>query len=138
MFWYYWILLSVICLIIESFTTQFIFIWFAISSLFASFASVVGLSNISQLIIFVIVGMLLLILLRTRLYQKFNGQKHATNSDALIGQKATIIKTADDELRAHVAGMDWKVRSETGKLGPGQIVTIKAIQGVTLIVVSED
>lgn len=134
MAWYLWIFIAILCIIIESFSTQFILVWFSISSLAASIASYLKFNINIQLLIFIILGLILLIIFRTKLAKKIQKSFVPTNSDSLIGQTAYISKINNHNLRVTIHGIDWKANCDDSNLEINQSVKIVDIQGVTLIV----
>lgn len=133
--WLTWLSIAVILIIIEYFTTQFIFIWFAIGALLNAILSVWHISLVVQMIVLFVTGLILLFILRPIFVKRLSPKKEATNSDQLIGKTITLSHDLPSgHGRLSIDGMDWKVQADT-PLHHGDIVQVTAIQGVTLKIV---
>ncbi len=137
---YFWIILCVILVIIEFLTLQFVSIWFAGGALIA-FISSFFLPFKSQIIVFAVYSIILLIC-TIPFVKKMKTQKHIpTNIDMNIGKDVIIIERVDKKKntgRANLNGVNWIAVSEDGKIiEKGETAIIKEIKGATLIVGKE-
>ena len=135
----YWLLLSIGLIVIELFTMSLTTIWFAGGAIVTFFASLLGASVQMQWGIFIIISLILLILTRPVAMKLLKGRTTKTNVDAIIGTRALVTETIDNEKSTgavRVNGQIWTARSEI----PNQIlhkdewVSVQKVQGVKLIV----
>ncbi len=133
-----WIVLAAVFAIVEACTVQLVSIWFTIGALASLIAETLNASEAVQFVIFAAVSVLTLILTRP-FVKKFSSSKiQPTNVDMHIGQEAVVtqdINNINATGTAKIKGIEWTARSVDGTQIPkGEIVTIKAIEGVKLIV----
>ena len=134
----FWIILAAVLVVIEGSTVQLVCIWFAIGSLFAMFAAMLGLQLWAQLLIFLVSSVAVLIVGRPFLAKKLSVRRESTNADRVIGQQGLVLETIDNLRqmgRVSANGLDWTARSENGEVIPeGARVRVLRIDGVKLIV----
>ena len=133
-----WIVLAAVFAVVEACTVQLVSVWFALGAVAALIAETLGVPELVQLVIFVAVSVLALALTRP-IVKKFSTSKiQPTNADMNIGQEAIVthdINNTEGTGAAKVKGIEWTARSADGSEIPkGETVTVKAIEGVKLIV----
>ena len=89
---WFWVAITIICVVIESLTLALTTIWFGISAFVMVFLAFTPLPFPAQLFIFVALAMVLLIFTRPVVKQKINQKKIATNYERIIGQIAVVTK----------------------------------------------
>lgn len=133
-----WLILVVLCGLVEMLTAGIVSIWFCFGALAAMLAAAVNWSFPVQIGLFLVVSALLLAFTRPIVYKVFKLSPTKTNADALIGKTAVVQETIDNDNglgRVKVEGKDWSARSDTGRiLEPGEKVTVLRIEGIKLIV----
>ena len=92
-----------------------------------------------QIVLFLIVSLVLLIFTRPIAVKYFNKDRVKTNAESLVGRTAIVISEIDNLEgigQVTVSGQEWSARSteENGKIPVGAVVTVRAINGVKLIV----
>ena len=137
-----WIALTIVFAVIEALTLQVVTIWFAVGSLGAIIANVVHASPLIQLIVFVALSILTLVIARPYLKKFTKTKTQPTNSDVCIGKQAVVTEEINNTLatgQVKIRGIVWTARSaDDGIVIPeGAVVTVKAIEGVKLIVTTE-
>lgn len=137
-----WIVLTVVFAIIEALTLQVVTVWFAIGSLGAIIANVVGASQVVQLIVFVLLSILTLAIARPYLKKFTQKDVQPTNADVCIGKQAVVTEEINNTLgtgQAKIRGIVWTARSteENTIIKEGSNVIVTAIEGVKLIVKPE-
>lgn len=138
--WHVWVIIALIFVIVEIFTTGFAVMCISVGCLFGAVASSMDFELKWQLLAFAVGTALAFLTIRPivckLLYRKTNEVK--TNVDALIGRRALVTERIDGELhpgRVKVDGDDWKaISSETTPLEEGEPVEIIAINSVILTV----
>ena len=133
-----WLIVAIVCLIVEGLTAGLATIWFAggafIALIFALFDTGLGL----QVAVFLISSVALLVSTRKIFVEKLKTGTEKTNADALIGQEALvtmdIIPFAPGQVR--VKGQVWTAVCQSKDLSvpAGTQVEIIAIEGVKLVV----
>ena len=134
-----WLVLLIVFVIAEIATLGLTTIWFAGGALVALLANLIGLHEITQVILFFVVSVLLLALTRPVAIRYLNKDRIKTNAESLIGKTAVVIEEIDN-LKAMgcvtVGGQEWTARCESDDcvIEKDSRVVIKAIQGVKLMV----
>lgn len=134
-----WLILFVVLLVIELFTVGLTTIWFAIGSLAAFLADLLGAGLLLQIIIFLAVSCILLIFTRPWAARHVNRRRIKTNYESEIGKIILITEKVDNlnqTGKSTVDGQEWTVRSQNDEdvLEPGDKARVVDISGVKLIV----
>ena len=136
---WFWVAVTIICVVIESLTLALTTIWFGISAFVMVFLAFTPLPFPAQLFIFVALAMVLLIFTRPVVKQKINQKKIATNYERIIGQIAVVTKkiTALEMGSVKINGMEWTAAvKEDIVLEEGSKCIVEEIAGVTAYVKS--
>lgn len=134
---WFWVAITVICVVIETMTLALTCIWFAISAFVMVFLAFTPIPFSIQLFIFVVIAMVLLIFTRPVVQKKLAKKKIATNYERVIGQIAVVTKkiTAIDKGAIKINGMEWTAAvKEDVTLKEGSKCVIEEIAGVTAYV----
>ena len=134
---WFWVAITIICVVIESLTLALTTIWFGISAFVMVFLAFTPLPFPAQLFIFVALAMVLLIFTRPVVKQKINQKKIATNYERIIGQIAVVTKkiTALEKGSVKINGMEWTAAvKEDITLEEGSKCIVEEIAGVTAYV----
>lgn len=133
-----WIALAIVFAVIEAATAQIVTLWFAVGSVGAIIANVLGASSTVQLIVFVALSLITLAIARPYFKKFIKTKVQPTNSDMCIGQEAVVTEEINNLLgqgQAKIMGAVWTARSTDNSVIPiDSIVTVKSIEGVKLIV----
>ena len=134
----FWAAAIVVFVVVELATVGLASIWFALGSLCALIAALLGAPVWLQIVWFVIISVATLVSTRPLVRKYINGKTQATNADRVIGRTA-VVKERIDDLAATGAvladGKMWSARTVDGSaVEAGALVTVRAIQGVRLIV----
>ncbi|MCR5120801.1 MAG: NfeD family protein [Ruminococcus sp.] len=134
-----WAIAFVVFLIIEGVTlNSLVSIWFAIASLFAMGAAILGFGFVGQLTVFVVYSVVLLVATRALVAKLQSRKGKDPTADQDIGKTATVVESIDNaagEGRVKLDGTYWAARSADGKnIERGSVVTVRKIDGSKLIV----
>ena len=134
-----WLVVIVLFIAVEVNTMALTTIWFAGGAVAAFLAALAGLTIKTQLVLFLIVSLVLLIFTRPFAMKFVNKGPVNTNAMDLIGKKARVTAEINNQLSkgaAVVNGQEWTARAaeEEAVIPEGEIVLIKEIRGVKLIV----
>lgn len=138
--WHIWIIIALIFVIIEMFTSGFAVMCISIGCLFGAVASAIDWELKWQLLVFAIGTALAFMTVRPLVYKFFYNKSHEvkTNMDALVGRKALVTERIEGELhpgRVKVDGDDWKAVSlEAEAIEVGEAVEITALNSVIVTV----
>ncbi len=117
--WQMWVIIAVICLILELMNGDFFIMCFAIGGVCSSIAAAVGGNIYVQLAVFAITSVLSLFFVRPAAlrYLHKNEDTRVSNADALIGQTGRVSEpiVADGFGRVAIDGDDWKALSIDGQ-----------------------
>lgn len=135
---YFWIAAIIIFMAIEGFTAALVSIWFAIGSLAALIAGVIGVGVTGQILTFIVFSAISIICLRKIAIQKNKDNKSKINLDRIVGQRIIVAETVDNAKGVGIAkinDVDWRIVSEDGEvIEKGEAATVVDIDGVKLVV----
>ena len=135
----FWLIVMIGFLIAEALTVGLVGIWFAGGALVAVILSLLEVSPLMQIIVFFAVSICLLVFTRKIFVEKLNTGKENTNVDALIGETGQVTMTINpmEVGQVKLKGQVWSALADDSLLTieEGTYVTIKAIEGVKLIVI---
>lgn len=134
----FWGVATVVLIVLELATVGLASIWFALGSLCALIAALLGAPLWLQIIWFIIISVATLILTRPLVKKYINSNTSPTNADRLVGS-TVIVRERIDNINATGAvlgdGKMWSARSADGSIiEKDALVTVKEIQGVKLLV----
>lgn len=113
-------------------------IWFSVGGIAALIAAAIGFGTGSQIAVFVVFSIALLVVLRPFVVNVLRPKGAATNADRVIGQTAVVTEPINNMNAAgavRVCGQVWSARAMNGELIPVDTrVLVHEIQGVKLIV----
>ena len=138
--WHIWVIVALIFVIVEIFTSGFAVMCISIGCVFGAIASAIDWELKWQLLVFAIGTALAFMTVRPLVYKFFYNKSHEvkTNTDALVGRKAIATERIEGELRpgrVKVDGDDWKAISTDGEvIEVGDAVEITAINSVIVTV----
>ena len=117
--WQMWVIIAVICLILELMNGDFFIMCFAIGGVCSSIAAAVGGNIYVQLAVFAITSVLSLFFVRPAAlrYLHKNEDTRVSNADALIGQTGRVSEpiVAGGFGRVSIDGDDWRALSVDGQ-----------------------
>lgn len=141
--WVVWLVVALVCFIIEMVTLEFTFLMLGLGSLVGLVSSLTGLPWWVQILIAAAACLLLLFLVRPSLLHRLQrgGDSARTNVDALMGMGGEVTRTFE-RLAGEVTlqnGETWTARlspvTRPRDLDVGERVVVTAIEGATAIVV---
>ena len=138
----FWMVLLILCIVIEILTLGLTTIWFAAGALVAIFAALLYAPIFVQVILFLLVSLTLLFFTRPIAVKYFNRDRVKTNVESMVGRQAIVIGEIDNIQatgQVTVSGQEWSARSwdDKVKIPVGAVVVVAAISGVKLIVKME-
>ena len=137
--WQLWVLVTVVCLILELTSGDLFILCFSIGALVTAVLSAFGLGFYGQLAVFVVASVLSLLFVRPSLVRRLHGRKkeRLSNADALIGRIGRVSEAIEQGGYGRVAidGDDWKAVSSDGTYVPmGQNVRVVGRESIILTV----
>ncbi len=137
MFWF-WLIAAVVLAIVEAATASLVTIWFAGGAVLAMIFAWLGLGYVSQLAVFVIGSLVLLLLTRPLAKRVIHRDGQPTNADRIIGQTGIVteeIEQLKGTGRITVMGQSWAAVSEDGTMiSLEEQVIVTGIRGVKAVV----
>ena len=138
--WHIWVIVALVFVIIEIFTTGFAVMCISFGCLFGAAVSLFELDVKWQLLAFAVGTVLAFLTVRPLVYKFFykKGQEVKTNAEALVGRRAIVTERVGDEMhpgRVKVDGDDWKAISlDAEPIEVGETVEIMAINSIIVTV----
>ena len=138
--WHIWVIVALLFVIVEIFTTGFAVMCISFGCLFGAAASALEWDVKWQLLAFAVGTVLAFMTVRPLVYKFFykKGQEVKTNAEALVGRLAIVTERIEGELRpgrVKIDGDDWKAVCESAEpIEVGAAVEITAINSVILTV----
>lgn len=135
----FWLVFTIIFVVVELVTVGLTSIWFAAGALVALIAAMLGANPIVQFLLFLIVSVALLFITKPLVKKHVNAKAEKTNADSTIGEEVRIeerVSNMDQTGMAIVHGQEWTVRTEDDRetIEAGEIARVVRISGVKLIV----
>ena len=137
-----WLVLLAAFLITEAATVTVVSLWFAVGSLAALIASLLGAAFWLQILLFLAVSAIALAALRPIVRKYIHPKLTATNVDSVIGSVGIVTAAIDNIAytgQVKLNGMEWTARSTSGEsIAPGSRVKVDRIEGVKVFVSPAD
>lgn len=138
----FWMVILILCIVIEVLTLGLTTIWFAAGALVAIFAALLYAPIFVQVILFLLVSLTLLFFTRPIAVKYFNRDRVKTYVESMVGRQAIVTGEIDNVQatgQVTVSGQEWSARSWDDKvrIPAGAVVVVVAISGVKLIVRTE-
>ena len=135
----YWIIIFIVLLVIEIATLGLTTIWFAAGALVAFLVGILGFGIITQIVLFLVVSVVLLVLTRPIALKYFNNKRQSTNVESMIGRQGVVLEDIDTIKSQGLVEVDWETWSARtdepeGVIPKDTIVYVEGVQGVKLIV----
>ena len=133
-----WLVLLAAFLITEAATVTVVSLWFAVGSLAALIASLLGAAFWLQILLFLAVSAIALAALRPIVRKYIHPKLTATNVDSVIGSVGLVTAAIDNVSatgQVKLGAMEWTARSTSGiPLAAGTLVKVDRIEGVKVFV----
>ena len=133
--WLVWVIISIVCLILELSSGDFFILCFAIGAAVSAIIAGCGASLTWQIVIFAVVSALSLLMVRPALIKKLHKphRERLSNAEAMIGREGRV--TEDIEAggygRVAVDGDNWKAVSADGSaINTGTRVRITKMESI--------
>lgn len=135
----FWLVIAVLFILGELLTTTFFLLSIGIGAGFAGLANYLGFDPISQLIIFIVVSVIIILISRPLAnHLTKNSPSKKANSDRLIGTEGIVIKTIEKNSIGIVKLIDetWNAISvdPDSEILEGERIKVEKIDGVKLVV----
>ena len=138
--WHIWVIIALIFVIVEIFTSGFAVMCISIGALFGAIASALDWEFKWQILVFAIGTIVALLTIRPLVYKLFYNKSRdvKTNAEALIGRRAITTERIEGELhpgRVKVDGDEWKAISlEAEPIEVGKAVEITTLNSIIVTV----
>ena len=136
---YIWIIVAVVCLVIELSAGNFVMICFCLGALTAFLTSVFGFSVVPQIIMFALSSAASIFFLRPLAVRYFHGKKERkSNADAMLGRTGKVVEAVEENGFGRIAldGDVWKAQTVDGSAVP-QGMPVKIIDRKSTILIVE-
>lgn len=138
--WHIWVIVALVCFIIEIFTAGFAIACFSFGALAAAIGAALGVSVVWQVVLLAIFSFLAFVFVRPLVLKFFHKPKDVvrTNVDAIIGRQGRVSVDIDPDKgtgRVAIDGDDWKAVSvDGGFIAKGEKVEVISIDSVIITV----
>ena len=135
----FWLLATVVFVVVEAVTVGLVSIWFAMGSLAALVCALFHGPVWLQLLWFLVISIITLLLTRPLARRYLGGKSQATNADRNIGRTGMVTERIDNVRSSGAVKLDglvWTARSLSDEtvIEEGTPVVVREIQGVKLLV----
>lgn len=135
----FWLVLTILCVVVEIATVGLVSIWFAGGALIACFLAIAEIHVIIQWSVFLLVSLALVIFTRPLAERSLNKNRTKTNYEGIIGKVVRVTERIDNinaTGTALVNGQEWTARAESDNIvfEQGEVAQVVNIAGVKLIV----
>jgi membrane protein implicated in regulation of membrane protease activity len=136
---YFWLALTIICVVVEALTLGLTSIWFAFGGLAALVAGILGAALWLQIVCFIVVTIVMLVLTRPLAVKFLKPGLKKTNVDAIPGKMGEVIEEIlpmEGKGQVKLEGQVWSAKVEDGKtaIPVGTVVTVIRVEGVKVVV----
>ncbi len=133
--WIVWLVVVILLVVIEAMTVNLVTIWFIISGIVTVFLSFFLNDLISQLAIFVLLGILLMILTKPVIEEMKKNKEEKLNLERIIGMEGVVIKEIKKNVigEVKVDGKTWSAIADK-KIPVDSDIVVEEIRGVKLVV----
>lgn len=131
-----WIVLGVISIVIDIASSAFLFVWFAVGSVTAAVAALLGYSFTIQIITFFAVSMLFVGIgypLVTKTI-KHSVQKTPTTEESYIGREFIIDENVIDKATIKIDGIYWTVKNDGEPVKKGDRIMVTGLEGNKIVI----
>lgn len=141
--WILWVVLGVILIVAEIFTSGFVLLWFGAGAIAAALAALAGAGYPFQFLIFFIVSIALTAASRTiftnYLVRNTDEGGYKTGAESLPGQVGTVVSSSQGALSegaVKVYGSTWTAYPAEGEepLEAGSRVVVESVRGASIYV----
>lgn len=138
--WHIWVIVSIVLLIIEVFTSSFLAMCLAIGCLSSAFAAYFNFDIKVQLFAFSVGALIAFFTVRPLMLKYFHskGNKIKTNANALVGKVGRVVETIDFEKnqgRVVVEGDNWRAETLNNEtINAGEKIEVVDVNSTILIV----
>ncbi|WP_410598958.1 NfeD family protein [Amycolatopsis sp. lyj-90] len=133
-----WLIAGILLVIAELLSGDLFLLMVGVGALFGAGSAALTGNPFIDVAVFAVASVGMLALVRPTLKRRFlSGPDIKTNTDALIGARAVVVSTVDDESgQVKLAGDVWSARCMTDgePIPPGTSVTVVEISGATAVV----
>jgi membrane protein implicated in regulation of membrane protease activity len=136
-----WLILGLVLVGAEMLSGDFVLVMLGVGALGAAGAALATSSVVIPAVVFAVVAVGLIVGARPALKRRFySTQLQPTNTDALVGRRATAVTQITHENgRVKIGGDVWSARSlhEDNLIEEGSTVTVVEIAGATAVVTND-
>ena len=138
--WLLWVIISIVCLILELSSGDFFILCFAIGAAVTAIVAGCGANLTVQIITFAVISALSLLLVRPALIKKLHKphRERLSNAEAMIGQQGRVSEPieAGGYGRVAIDGDDWKAVSADGSaIKKGVRVRVVKMESIIITVI---
>ena len=135
--WQIWLIIGIICVIIEIFDPMFFFLSLGIGGILTGALSLIIKSTALQILIFAIISFLAFLSMRKLGKKILTHHGGETNVYALKGKHAIVVKTIEKNGKGYVkvGGEEWSaIEANHGTIPEGSKVIVVGVDGNKLLV----
>lgn len=135
----YWLILLAVFLVIEIITLGLTTIWMAAGALVGFLAAILHAPLWSQIVLFLIVSIILIVFTRPVAERYFNRSRVKTNVGGIVGKEGKVTEQIDNFNETGtvlINGVEWMARNEKDEtlINAGARVVVRRVEGVRLYV----
>ncbi len=135
--WIIWVVIGIICIIIEIFTPGFLFLSFGVGAILTGLAALIIPSITFQVLTFAFLTLIVFVLSRKFSKKLISTDYEETNVKALVGKTGKVTRDipANEKGYVKIGGEEWAaVSKDNSKVTKDTRVTVNDIEGNKVIV----
>ncbi len=141
--WWVFVTVGILLMAMEVITPGFIIMWFGLATIVAALPVYLGAPASVVLVTFAVTLLILTVFVRRIFTSRFTNKRGVrTNASSLIGQQAVVVETIDPVKatgKVRVRKEVWSAAAQGNqRFAVDQIVSVKALDGVKLLVAKEE
>lgn len=133
---FFWIIIGTAALLIDLFTSSFLFVWFTIGAIVAAGSEMFKVSFMMQIILFIFISIITMLIgypLVKKSIKNDECQKLPVDQN-YVGEEFTVDRDIDIEAIVKFQGVFWRSENKGASISKGDKVKIVEVNGNKLII----
>ncbi|WP_055070793.1 NfeD family protein [Clostridium massiliamazoniense] len=132
-----WLAIIIIAILVDLFTSIFLFSGFSIGALIALVLNIFGVASHIQIIVFAVIGILFILIVSPKIKKniaKNHKNRFKSNEERLIGKEFLAEQDIENEELVKLEGVYWTLKNEGALIKKGEIFKVISVKGNKIII----